>query len=148
MNEIEILKKITQNIVKTKDLEYKRSLLYSGYTSLLLSTHFFKLNIDLKEFLTPLLRELENIYPLNKNQRLILKDYVYKSRSLIISRVLRIIQKADSDSLIKLEENFSDFLQKSTVKGSQSTSSHVAKKGQKNSKQNSVDALFERFNRE
>lgn len=148
MNEIDILKRNIQNITKTKDPEYKRSLLYSGYTTLLLSTHFFKLNIDSKEFLNPLLIELEKIYPLNKNQSLILKDYVYKSRSSIISRVLRIIQKADLDSLKKLEKSYSDFILKSTTKDDFSMSSNTTKKVQNNVKQNSVDALFERFNRE
>ncbi|ASI63357.1 hypothetical protein ALX04_006630 [Lactiplantibacillus plantarum subsp. plantarum] len=144
MSEIDILKRNIQNISKTKDSEYKRSLLYSGYTTLLLSTHFFKLNINLKEFLTPLLSELEKVYPLHRNQTLIFKDYVYKSRSVVISRMLRVIQKADSASLSKLEFHYSSFISENTTTDNNTVSKDTSKK---TNKRNSVDDLFQRFDR-
>lgn len=139
MNETDILKRNVQNIAKTNDIEYKRSLLYSGYATLLLSTKLFKLNIDLKDFLTPLLTDLEREYPLRKNQTLILKDYVYKNRSLIISRIIRIIQNADAHSLSTLEKSYSSLILQDNKP--------VSKKKTKSNRPNSVDELFERFNR-
>lgn len=139
MNETDVLKRNVQNIAKTNDVEYKRSLLYSGYATLLLSTKLFKLNIDLKDFLTPLLTDLEKEYPLRKNQTLVLKDYVYKSRSLIISRIIRIIQNADAHSLSTLENGYSSLILQDNKP--------VSKKKAKSNRPNSVDELFERFNR-
>ncbi|MCH4164259.1 MAG: hypothetical protein LKF37_05685 [Lentilactobacillus diolivorans] len=139
MNETDILKRNVQNIAKTNDIEYKRSLLYSGYATLLLSTKLFKLNIDLKDFLTPLLTDLEKEYPLRKNQTLVLKDYVYKSRSLIISRIIRIIQNADAHSLSILEKSYSSLILQDNKP--------ISKKKTNSNRPNSVDELFERFNR-
>lgn len=60
MQDNEILKRYLGKISETKDIEYKRSLLYSAYTLVLLSTEYFKLNIDIKNFLVPILRKVKS----------------------------------------------------------------------------------------
>ena len=59
MNELEIIKKVYSNIKKTKDVNYRKTMLYSVYSFLLLSTNYFHHNIDLKSILTPLLQDID-----------------------------------------------------------------------------------------
>ncbi|MGI1803715.1 hypothetical protein ACRPK0_08945 [Limosilactobacillus reuteri] len=138
MNETEVIKKYLSRISETKDTEYKRSLLYSAYTTFLLSSDIFKLNIDIKEFLTPLLKKLDAIFPPHKRS-LIFKDYVYKSRSLIIARFIRIIQRSNDKSLSLLVSSLNEFFS-----SEHSTNETKAKRREK---RNSIDELLERFGR-
>lgn len=138
MNETEVIKKYLSRISEIKDTEYKRSLLYSAYTTFLLSSDIFKLNIDIKEFLTPLLQRLDTIFPPHKRP-LIFKDYVYKSRSLIIARFMRIIQRSNDASLSLLASSLNDFFA--------SEHSTNEAKTRRREKRNSIDELLERFGR-
>lgn len=138
MNETEILKKYISKINETKDLEYKRSLLYSAYSTFILSSTFFRLNADIKEFLNPLLQQLDIIFDSHKRP-LIFKDYVYKSRSLIIARFIRIIQHSNTDSISLLADSLTNYFASNI-----STSKN---KKSKKKRKNSVDELLERFGR-
>lgn len=140
MSEEEILKRFLIRISETKDLEYKRSLLYSAYTLFLLSKVFFKLNIDIKSYLTPLLIKLDPLFE-NRKKTLVFKDYVYKSRSLIIARFIRIIQLANDDAISLLTSSLSSFLNVNNEK------KHKSQKNAKKKRENSVDMLLKRFGR-
>ena len=137
MQDNEILKRYLGKISETKDIEYKRSLLYSAYTLVLLSTEYFKLNIDIKNFLVPILRNLDSI--VNPKKSLVFKDYVYKSRSLIIARFIRIIQHSDQDAINVLVNSISTLFK---TEGSKPKS-----KSKKKERKNSVDELLIRFGR-
>lgn len=137
MQDNEILKRYLVKIKETKDVEYKRSLLYSAYTVLLLSTEYFKLNIDIKIFLTPILRKLDTI--VNPKKSLVFNDYVYKNRSLIIARFIRIIQHSDQASL--------DFLVNSIFILVETEKLKTKPKPKKKERKNSVDELLTRFGR-
>ena len=142
MNETEVIKKYLSRISEIKDTEYKRSLLYSAYTTFLLSSDIFKLNIDIKEFLTPLLQRLDAIFHPHKRP-LIFKDYVYKSRSLIIARFIRIIQRSNDASLSLLASSLNDFF---SSKHSTKHSTNETKT-RRRERRNSIDELLERFGR-
>lgn len=137
MQDNEILKRYLNRIKETKDIEYKRSLLYSAYTVLLLSTEYFKLNVDIKEFLTPVLEKLDKF--INPKKSLVFKDYVYKSRSLIIARFIRIIQHSNQETLNILINSISILFE--------SDESNIGLKSQKKERKNSVDELLTRFGR-
>lgn len=137
MKDSEILKRYLGRIKDTKDIEYKRSLLYSTYTVLLLSTEYFKLNIDIKEFLTPILENLDNI--MNPKKSMVFKDYVYKSRSLIIARFIRIIQHSNQEALNLLINSISIIFK--------NENSNAESKSKKRERKNSVDELLTRFGR-
>lgn len=138
MDETELIKKYLSRINEIKDTEYKRSLLYSAYTTFLLSSDIFKLNKDIKEFLNPLLQRLDAIFPPHKRS-LIFKDYIYKSRSLIIARFIRIIQRSNDESLSLLVSSLNKLF----------SNKHPANesKVKRRDKKNSVDELLERFGR-
>ena len=145
MNELEIIKKVYINIKKTKDVNYRKTMLYSVYSFLLLSTNYFHHNIDLKYTLTPLLQDIDKIYKERKNKSCVFKDYVYKSRSQIVARVIRIIQKSDESVQIILI----DFLTWFIDENSNNYEKSVSDKSQKVKKDrpNSVDELLSRFGR-
>lgn len=64
-------------------LRYK---LYPIYINLLLNKNFFKNNIDIK--------------PLCNDLSLAFKDYVYRSRTLLVARIIRSIELADQKDLL------------------------------------------------
>lgn len=140
MDEITILEKISARLKQTKDIEYIKSMLYSAYSTLLLSTNFFSRNDDLKKFLTPLLSHLDEIYPDHKRP-LIFKDYVYSSRSQVTARFIRVIQKANKQSIDFLIESLIKFVQENKNSSREKTSKPQKKR------RNSVDDLLSRFGR-
>lgn len=66
-----------------KTIKYK---LYSIYVNLLLSQEYFKQNQDIKN--------------LTEKLNFKLKDYVFKSRTLIVARFMRRIEKLDDNEII------------------------------------------------
>ncbi|MCX8737317.1 hypothetical protein [Lactobacillus sp. B4026] len=147
MNELEIIKRVYSNIKKTKDVNYRKTMLYSVYSFLLLSTNYFHHNIDLKSFLTPLLQDIDNIHneKERKNKSCVFKDYVYKSRSQIVARFIRIIQKSDESVQIILINSLTQFIDENSNNYEKS----VLDKSKKDKKDrpNSVDELISRFGR-
>ncbi|NUE97527.1 hypothetical protein GYV61_02045 [Lactobacillus melliventris] len=147
MNELEIIKKVYSNIKKTKDVNYRKTMLYSVYSFLLLSTNYFHHNIDLKSILTPLLQDIDNIYKEKerKNKSCVFKDYVYKSRSQIVARFIRIIQKSDESVQIILINFLTRFIDENSNNYGKSVSDKSKKV--KKDRPNSVDELLSRFGR-
>jgi len=145
MNELEIIKKVYINIKKTKDVNYRKTMLYSVYSFLLLSTNYFHHNIDLKYTLTPLLQDIDKIYKERKNKSCVFKDYVYKSRSQIVARFIRIIQKSDESVQIILIDFLTWFIDENSNNYEKSVSDKSKKV--KKDRPNSVDELLSRFGR-
>ncbi|WP_121615191.1 hypothetical protein [Virgibacillus halodenitrificans] len=78
-------KSIVSKLDKRSDIEYIRVSLYSVLVTILLSKEIFNKNDDIKDFLQAM-----NIH---------YKGYVYKSRTLIVARVIRDIKSADDEKL-------------------------------------------------
>lgn len=135
--------KLLESLSKTNDFNYKRSLLYSTYSTLLLSKEHFKRNSDLQPFVESLLELWKSIPEFESlEKKLHFGDYVYKSRSIVISRIIRIIEIADEKQLRVLEETISD-----NINNLYSRNVKHNNKGQKKQRVNQVDQLFDRFER-
>lgn len=107
------------NISNTKDVDKLRFNLYACYTSILLSRELFKLNADTKVFL--------------EKNGFIFKDSVIASRTLIVSRVIRYIEKANLEELLNLRDT--------AIKQLFSLESNA----NKNKNKNEIDSILEQF---
>ena len=135
MHEIEIITKSLNKIKQTKNTELITEQLYGLYTYILLNRNMFKRNSDLKNFIEPLFEKI-NVYYTKDIQ---FKDYVYKSRSLVIARFIRIIEKSNNDVRNELILNAETLLldeQKNDGQGNK-----------KRKRKNTVDDLLTRFER-
>ena len=135
MHEIEIITKSLNKIKQTKNTELITEQLYGLYTYILLNRNMFKRNSDLKNFIEPLFEKI-NVYYTKDIQ---FKDYVYKSRSLVIARFIRIIEKSNNDvrnELILYAETL--------LLDEQKNDGQVNKKRKR---KNTVDDLLTRFER-
>ena len=90
MNKSEILHHKIKKLKQLDKPEFLRFDLYSILTIILLSKKEFKSNNHISGFLGRL--------------DITFKDYVFKSRTLILARVLRIIEKADDEVLVRYKK--------------------------------------------
>lgn len=111
---------------KRSEAESIRFILYSSYSSLLLSKKYFKKNKDIKGFL-----DQSNIN---------FKSYVYLSRTQIIARVIRVIEKADDQTLY--------FLLRQIKKVIFEKSYSYSEKDPATEGNNYIDGLMEQFGRD
>lgn len=125
-------------------MEGKKDILIYGYiTNVILSTEKFKNNIDIKEFL-----ENETSLFLSNDDKF--KDYVYKTRTLILARTIRITEKREDKTLLfnefkaayLNEEKNKDTLNKDTVIKENKKPKFIKKK-----KKNKFDDLLDQFER-
>ena len=79
------------NLDTRTDIDRVKFKLYGIYVDLLLSRKIFAHNEDIKPFC--------------EQNDLKFKDYVYRSRTLLVSRVIRSIEKADMQTLILYKKN-------------------------------------------
>ena len=135
MHEIEIITKSLNKIKQTKNTELITEQLYGLYTYILLNRNMFKRNSDLKNFIEPLFEKI-NVYYTKDIQ---FKDYVYKSRSLVIARFIRIIEKSNNNVRNELILNAETLLL-----DEQKNDGQVNKKRKR---KNTVDDLLTRFER-
>ena len=135
MHEIEIITKSLNKIKQTNITELITEHLYVLYTYILLNRNMFKRNSDLKNFIEPLFEKI-NVYYTKDIQ---FKDYVYKSRSLVIARFIRIIEKSNNDVRNELILNAETLLL-----DEQKNDGQVNKKRKR---KNTVDDLLTRFER-
>ena len=145
MNDAEILKKILKKLSLKISKNESISLLYALYTTILLSKELFKFNVDIKNFLVPIFNKLQSQPEFSKQRKpLEFGDYVYKSRSLIIARFIRIIQKSEDksiDILISAAQELVDSKYNNVSKKTPTTEK------KKKSHKNSVDELLKIFGR-
>ncbi|CAI3195047.1 hypothetical protein [Clostridium neonatale] len=87
MEDRKIIIEKMKKIKSLKDEDQLRYEMYSFFTNLILSKEEFKFNKDIKEFL--------------ENFNMEFKKYVLDSRTLVLARTLREIEKLDKDSLEK-----------------------------------------------
>ena len=80
--EKQVINKVNR-IQELKDIEYVKGEMYSIFSILILSKKQFNRNLEIKEFLGKF----------NIN----FKDYVYVSRTSVLARVLREIEKSDEE---------------------------------------------------
>lgn len=118
----------TIHVVRTEQgIEQKAYGLYSAMTAFLLSKDFFPSNADLHGFIDPLLVSLNKHRQSTKLQPLKIGDYAFKSRTILISRMIRLIQHAN-------------FVELSLILSS-------IEKAVNPSRRNQADKLLERFGR-
>lgn len=118
---------------KNKDI-----LIYGYITNVILSTEKFKNNIDIKEFL-----ENETSLFLSEDDKF--KDYVYKTRTLILARTIRITEKREDKTLL-FNEFETAFFNKGKSKDT-SIKENKDTKFTKKRKKNKFDALLNQFER-
>ncbi|WP_395390612.1 MULTISPECIES: hypothetical protein [Levilactobacillus] len=104
---------------KRTDKERVRYSLYSIYINILLSKSLFQKNDDIKK--------------LSSELNFSLKDYVYRSRTLIIARYVKKIEELDSSAIDRFLDVAKDFVPEET------TSRHI--------KKNRKASTFDKFGR-
>lgn len=83
---ITLIQSKLNNLDMRTDVDRVRFKIYAIYIEILLNHDLFQYNDDIKLFCQKL--------------NISFKDYVFRSRTLLISRVIRLIEKADIQSLI------------------------------------------------
>lgn len=131
----EIVNRSLKRLRKIKDNDQCEEELFGIYSYILLNKNFFRYNSDLKEFVNPLLKKISEFY----EKDIIFKDYVYKSRSLVVARFIRIIETSNMNVKRILIRNLSLFI------GNEKEDEE--KKIKKNKRKNTVDELLNRFER-
>lgn len=116
----------------------KEILVYGYITNVILSTEKFKNNIDIKEFL-----ENETSLFLNDDDKF--KDYVYKTRTLILARVIRITEKREDKTLLFNE--FEAALFDRNKSKDTTINDNEKPKNNKKKKRNKFDDLLNQFER-
>lgn len=107
-------------IQKTMNMEIKRSELYSIFTLIILTPNYISSNRALEGFLG----ELDITF----------KNYVFKSKTLILARTLKEINSADNEFIERLEDKLSDiynikpYKSKKNNKGSEEYLNDILKK--------------------
>lgn len=116
----------------------KEMLVYGYITNVILSTEKFKNNIDIKEFL-----ENETSLFLNDDDKF--KEYVYKTRTLILARVIRITEKREDKTLLFNE--FEAALFDRNKSKDTTINDNEKPKNNKKKKRNKFDDLLNQFER-
>lgn len=108
------------------DLE-ERAILIGVVAELILSKKLHNKNEDLKDFI-------------NTNFRIELGDYLYKSRTLLLSRIIRLIESSDKEFLRKTTSNISSYLQDLKITAKNTTyENHPNKKSKRKSTMDSIE---------
>lgn len=124
MKDILHVKVTLDNISSIKDIEKLRFNLYSCYTAILLSTDLFSQNIDTKPFL--------------KKIDLDFRDYVFANRTTIVARVLRKIEYAEMEELLKLRDGAIKLVFTTNLDSTKNIKRHK-------DKMNEIDSILEQF---
>lgn len=129
MNYKEIMAKIEARLYKGKN-ERVKSQMYGYFTTLILSKTYAPKNSDLKEMMEYFGMEF--------------LPYVYKSRTILLSRVIRQVEKKDDDSLIEMYTKFKEYLDKveTLSDSSESENSKMNKEDNKKKRKNIFDDIF------
>lgn len=107
---------------KTEIIRYE---LYSIYSTLLLSKEYFIKNIDIKDFLS--------------KSNINFKNYVFLSRTQILARVIREIERADENTLFLLLDQVKQVVFEKSYS--------YKEKSPDKEKENYIDSLMHQFGR-
>lgn len=125
--------KKTKEIMFDSDIQLVKNELYGVFSSLILSKNYAPQNKD-----------LENIMSLFQ---FAFKDYVFKSRTILLSRVIRIIESKDEQELKKLIITLLNYLENNDSK-TKSVSKEEKVDGKKitnKKKKNIFDDIFDQL---
>lgn len=125
MNKEILIKKI-KYIKNLKDEELIRLESFSVVVSFILSKEVFKTNIELKEFMEKIGVEC--------------KPYLLKSRTVMVARAVRIVEKAEKQQLL----NYIDFISEKLNKIPEEEKTQIKKK---KSKKNYMKEVLELYGR-
>jgi hypothetical protein len=130
------IKLSNSNNFSSKELE-DRAIFMGVMAELLLSKELFKRNDDLKVFI----QEIFGIQPL---------EYLFKSRTLLLSRIIRIIESAEKDQLKKYIQSVYNYIDINavTVGNSEIVTNKITTKKGKNSTIDTIDRWRKVINRE
>lgn len=117
------VKDMLSNIKETRNNSKYRVPLYSIVVTIILSKDLFKRNTDISEFLATM--------------DITFKEYVFKSRTTIVSRLVREIENADMVKLKTIEQSCTLLL-----------FPNIQKKSSNKKNENNIDQLFDQFKRE
>ncbi|HFD1648345.1 hypothetical protein [Enterococcus faecium] len=112
------------NKIDTKTVELLKINLYGAISYLILSKEIFKKNKDISLFL--------NIIDIS------VKDYVMKSRTLLLSRIIRELEKMDIEQLKEVYKKTLNYI---------FTLDEPESMKVKNRKKNSIDSVLNQFSR-
>ncbi|HFN9839553.1 TPA: hypothetical protein ACHH5J_000953 [Enterococcus faecium] len=112
------------NKIDTKTVELLKINLYGAISYLILSKEIFKKNKDISLFL--------NIIDIS------VKDYVMKSRTLLLSRIIRELEKMDIEQLKEVYKKTLNYI---------FTLDEPESMKVKNRKKNSIDSVLKQFSR-
>ncbi|ERK52436.1 hypothetical protein [Leptotrichia sp. oral taxon 879] len=116
-------------IKSMKSEENKRYELYAIFSVLIIEKQHFKSNPDLKKF----------IYSLGFD----FKEYIMKSRPMILSKVLKTISLSKNEEIIQYSNKIYD-----AIKGLKSEEEVIKnKKTRKNGEENYIEELLQKFSR-
>lgn len=148
MKDIRIAEKNLLRINQISSNDESISLLYSIYTTVLLSREIFILNTDIEDFLTPILDKLQSQPEFSRLKKPIqFKEYVYKSRSLIVARFIRIIQKSEGESINILKKEIQLLINSKQDTDIEKKKNKNKTQGLRKNKKNTVDELFKNLGR-
>ncbi|PGO26294.1 hypothetical protein CN982_18325 [Bacillus cereus] len=106
---IEDIKSDLKLIKSNKLGSYQGKLLFMGLTyEILQNTDLFPHNTDLKEF-------IENIYGTHFLEETDFKEYLYRSRTLLGSRLIKQLLFEDYDKILKIASDLSYYLPNSDI---------------------------------
>lgn len=128
---IHMLYKKVSNIKRAQSKERIKMDLYGIVIVFLLDKNLFKRNIDIKDF-------LNQTSPIFNN----FKPYVFRSRTILIGRVLRILEKEDKMFCYNFSIDIKTFIEKYFEVLDET---NIDNKSENESEQNYTDKLFKRF---
>lgn len=137
MNDLEKLRNLLHSLRNVKNDEIYRSEAYSIYVIFFLSTEIFKNNIDVKDFL----EKNPEFFLFIQKYKMELKDYLFNSRTVLVGRFIRIVQKADVadlKSIMKVIQNIAFF---------EANNTKLVNNKRKANDENYYDSLLNQFKR-
>ncbi|WP_052098196.1 hypothetical protein [Paenibacillus stellifer] len=129
----EIIYKKIEGLRKIKNPELIRFELFSILTSLLLSKNVFKNNSEIVSFLSSLNIEF--------------KEYVFKSRTLILARVLRTVENLDESMLEMYMNILENMLIRKTEDTEEVQNKETKQRNEKNSTNNYIEEILKKYSR-
>lgn len=129
----EIINKKIEGLRKIKNPELIRFELFSILTSILLSKDVFKNNSEIVSFLSSLNIEF--------------KEYVFKSRTLIIARVLRTVENLDESMLELYMIALENVLRRETENTEETKNKETKQQNEKNSSNNYIEEILKKYSR-